>query len=92
MAAQPKSTQLLALKSYWEDYLNRVIKLSGAGRVQIQECEKVFYAGAFAALNEFSKIGNPGISEESGVNHIQSLDLECKLHVKSIIQKHAEGN
>lgn len=84
--------QLISLKTYWEDYLERVIKPSGAGAVQIVESEKVFYAGAFAALNEFSKIGEPSIEESKAVQHIQSLDLECKDHARKVVQRHSQSN
>lgn len=87
-----EQVQLIPLKAYWEDYLERVIKPSGAGRAQIVESEKVFYAGAFAALNEFSKIGHPSISEVVGVQHVQSLDFECKAHARKVIQRHSQSN
>lgn len=58
--------------------------------VQVQECKRAFYSGAFALLTAAtSDVGDPAASEDDGVGRLEAWDRELKAFFRAMI---AEAN
>lgn len=65
------------VQEQWESYRDSVIP-KNASAIQVQECRRAFYAGAYASLDLFTSIGEPGISEDAGIALIEGLRSELE--------------
>jgi hypothetical protein len=65
------------LSEQWQSYFKKVMP-NGGPSIQVQECRRAFYAGAFAALMLVEIVGAEDVSAEAGVAYIQSLIKECR--------------
>ena len=66
------------IQSNWEDFRKKVVP-QNASNIQIAEMRKAFYAGAYAAISIMVKIGAEDVSEEAGVEILETLKNECEL-------------
>src|SRR5262245_21293117 len=55
-----------------------------ASPVQIEECRRPFYAGAFALLMTFARIGTDEVTEDAGVAHLEALQHECEAFIAEL--------
>lgn len=62
------------LRALWLGYAQQVLPL--ASSTQLQQSEQDFYAGMTAMLQQITMLGDPSISEEQAMAHIQSLQDE----------------
>lgn len=63
------------IQQAWNDYLQAVVP-AGAPAVQITESKRAFFAGALAAFTVYHEIGEPEVSEDEGVERLESLYQE----------------
>lgn len=69
------------IQSNWESFRNKVVPIN-APKVQIDEMEKAFFAGAFALLNITDVIGSSETSEDAGVAIFKGLHDEVNCFVQ----------
>lgn len=75
----------------WESYRDGVLP-KDAPQVQVDECRKAFYAGAFSHHCITTSIGDPGISEERGLEILTAIDAEIREYAASIQPRSPERN
>lgn len=63
------------IQSNWEEY--KVLIPKDAPKVQFNETERAFYAGAFSILHIMINGLNANVSEDAGVKVIDNLRQEC---------------
>jgi hypothetical protein len=61
-------------------------------KTQRVEMRKAFFAGAWALFNMMEQIGEPEISEQQGVDHLESIKVECRSFQASLIRQYGETN
>lgn len=71
------------IQSSWESYQSQVIP-KDAPTVQITETRRAFYAGCQTILGIMYGIGDASISEDAGVEMIETLHQECQLFLSGI--------
>ncbi len=71
------------IRQQWESYRESVIP-NDAGAIQVQECQRAFYAGACSILNIQCEI-DEGMSDDDGVKFIESLHEECEHFVEHLL-------
>lgn len=79
------------ISAAWETYRDGVLP-KNSPQVQIDECRKAFYAGAFSHHCIATSIGEPGISEDRGVEILTAVDAEIREYVQSIQPRNPERN
>jgi len=62
------------------------------GPVQVEECKKAFFAGAWAMLNAVRLIGEPEISEAEGMKYLDDRQREGKEFYRDLIKRYSEAN
>jgi hypothetical protein len=67
------------LESEWNEFNDRILKAAGASQVQITETRRAFYAGAYSVMTALAAIGDDSVSEDEGVQRMESLRRECEL-------------
>ena len=61
------------------DSYRRTVIPAGAPQIQIDECERAFYAGTyFILMNLLTHIGDDSTSEEEGIQQLEALKAECE--------------
>ncbi len=75
----------------WETYRDGVLPKESL-QVQIDECRKAFYAGAFSHHAITTGIGEPDVSEEHGMKLLSAVDEEIREFVQSIQPRNPERN
>jgi len=66
------------------DYQERVIP-TNAPHIQIDECRRAFFAGAYFLLMELATgIGDDSTSEEDGIVALEQLKMECEAFAVSV--------
>lgn len=60
--------------------------------VQVEEMKRAFFAGAWSILCAVERIGDPDISEESGIAFLEERKQEGKAFYKDLIKRYSETN
>ena len=69
----------------WRQYVERVLP-TNAPRVQIVECRRAYYAGAYHLLSSLtSEAGGDEVSEDDGVSILQSVATELNQFVEDVM-------
>ncbi len=66
------------LQSEWDDFRNVVLTPSGAGKVQITETRRAFYAGAWAMFMLVVEISDAAATEDEGAAQLEILKQEME--------------
>lgn len=86
----------MALKSIeqeWQGFSAKVIPTLTPEDPQYQDMRNCFFAGAFVVSMALEVIGaSRDITEEQGVNYLESINREVMNHFKAIRQQDAEKN
>jgi len=69
--------KLHTVRNCWQDYLKNVVP-QGAHCSQIIETRRAFYGAFYSALQIFSAIGEPEVSEEEGGAILSGLYREAR--------------
>jgi hypothetical protein len=70
----------------FDTYRRAVIPID-APAVQVEECRRAFYAGAyFLLLNIAYNIGDESTDEEAGIQQLEALKAECEAFAASVGQ------
>jgi|WetSurMetagenome_2_1015567.scaffolds.fasta_scaffold03374_3 hypothetical protein len=72
------------IQSQWESFKEQAMP-GTASLTQKIEMEKAFYAGAFSVLILMLNIGGDDISEEAGVQMLETLHEECRQFKERIL-------
>lgn len=75
----------LTVRAGWLTYAERVVP-ADAGAAQKLETRRAFYAGAQHLLNINAAIGEPEISENTGVEILASLQKELLQFVADVLE------
>ena len=67
------------LKEFWNDYREKVIPPE-AGDVQLEECQKAFYAGAVSFKDILSQVYN--MSDEKREEALMNIDAELAYFIR----------
>jgi len=70
----------------WDSYAAKVVP-KNAGAVQVSETRQGFYAGAAAALNIMTTVGERNVSEAVGVAIIAGMHDELQRFVASVVAR-----
>lgn len=73
-----------AIAQVWEDYRRSVLLPAGAGRVQLQETRRAFYAASHAVLQIMLQIVAAEPDDEDGVRMLEAMHQECRDFVQSV--------
>lgn len=68
---------IFRIETGWLLYL-AIVMPANAPAVQAQETERAFYAGASHMLDMITRLGEPDISEDRGVEVLDFLRDECR--------------
>ena len=71
------------IQAAWQSYQDQVVP-KDAPKTQITETRRAFYAGCQTILGITYAIGDDSISEDAGVQMIETLHQECELFLKGI--------
>lgn len=71
------------IQAAWESYKAQVVP-KDASKTQVIETRRAFYAGCQTILGITFNIGDESISQDAGVQMIETLHLECGLFLKGI--------
>jgi hypothetical protein len=71
------------IQSSWESYQAQVMP-KDAPDVQVIETRRAFYAGCQTILGIMYGIGDDSISEDAGIQMIETLHQECQLFLSGI--------
>lgn len=71
------------IQQAWDSYLQAVVPV-GAPAVQLTECKRAFFAGAAAAFDVFTAIGDDAVSEDEGVTRLEELSQEMQAFVATV--------
>ena len=74
--------QLLSVRSQWSDYVATVFTKT-ISEAQHVECQKAFYAGAFAMLNMVGNVSSE-FDEDTGCAYLEQLNDELQLFYQSM--------
>lgn len=70
------------IKDAWESYRDSVMP-KDAGPVQLQECQRAFFAGAYSHNLITTGIGSPGVTEKRAMEILDAVQRECREFAKS---------
>ena len=76
------------IQEAWTSYMDEVIP-KDAPTIQIQELKRAFVAGAKAILEIVTQIGEDDITEDQGVEILESIHEECRTFVKDVLEGRA---
>jgi hypothetical protein len=68
----------------FDSYLRDVVPV-GAPPAQIAECKRAFFAGAHALLSAFIAIGEDSVTEEAGVEWLESIQAELSTFKEDVL-------
>jgi hypothetical protein len=72
----------------WQEYKTLFIPMD-AGKTQVQETRRVFYAGALAYMAIVLNAADKKFSDEAGAHIIKGLEEELKLFCQQVIKGEA---
>lgn len=72
----------------WADYVANILRPAGAGEIQIEECKRAFYAGAFVMFGIVSNIGAEAPDEDTGAARLEQARRECVDYFKNFGKRH----
>lgn len=94
-AALKNIGEIMALKSIeaeWEGFAKMVFAKMKPSKTQYVEMRKAFFAGAWALFNMTEEIGEPSVSEQQAVDHLESIRTECLAYRAQLITEYRERN
>ena len=75
----------------WESYLDAVLP-KDASDVQILECKRAFFCGAWSMFQINKMIGEPEVSEDKAMQILDAVERECRQFVKEQMTPFPERN
>jgi len=75
------------LAKEWRSYRATIIP-SGAQPIQIEECQRAFYAGALASFSVCTHTGEDSVSEADGVRILGALADELREYISDFKRRH----
>lgn len=82
---------LKPIEGGWESYRDSVLP-KDAGPVQVLECKRAFYSGAWSMFQINRMIGEPIVSEEKAMSILDAVECECRQFVKDQMNPFPERN
>lgn len=79
----------MALKSVQEEWLGfsgMVFSKQKPSDVQMEEMRRAFFAGAWAMFCGMKEIGEPDVSEEEGMAHLDRVEAECRAFYENLMK------
>lgn len=73
-----------SVRQLWESFRDATIPPT-ASQVQVDECRRSFYAGAWGMLCEFERMGEDDVPEDSGVVWLEAVMSECREFVAAVV-------
>ncbi len=83
---------LKSIEQEWEGFSAMIFAKMNPSPVQREETKRAFFAGAWAILSATKRIGEPDISEETGVQWFEERQQEGRECYRELIIRYAEGN
>ena len=65
------------IEAAWAAY-RRLVLPKDAGVIQVEECRRAFYAGAYTVFTAFHEIGEPEIPEDEGIVRMTEMGVELR--------------
>lgn len=85
----------MALKSLAEEWLilrAYVFGTEPVERVQLEEMQKAFFAGANVVCQMMLEIGEASVPDDVGVAHMESIVKECRRFKDELLRQYAGKN
>lgn len=83
---------LKSISDEWTDFSEIVFRGMSPCQVQRREMKKAFFAGAFVMMETIKEIGDGHISDQEGIDHLASIEVEILEFMKSMIRRDRERN
>ena len=83
---------LKSVEAEWTGFAAMVFRNMDISDTQRREMRKAFFAGAWALFNMVEEIGEPGISEQEGVDHLEAIRSEILEFKSTMMKTYTEGN
>ena len=87
-----------SISEMWESFRDATIPPT-ASQLQVDECRRSFYAGAWGMLCSFERMGDDDVSEASGIDWLQARKAEGHEFLSSVsgsnstsAQTHLQGD
>lgn len=79
------------LEEAWVTYRDGVLP-KDAPQVQIDECKKAFFAGAFTHSSLMMQVSQEGVAEDHAVEILNGVDREIRQYVASVLPRDPSRN
>lgn len=84
--------QLKSVKEEWNNFQDKVFGNAPVSDLQRQEMQQAFYAGFSCCLGMNKSIGEPSVSEEYALQHLDACSEEIITFFQAIIRQSRERN
>jgi hypothetical protein len=71
----------------WADYLKGIVP-SGASAVQVEECKRAFYAGAYVMFGLVTADSLTSLDDDGAERRLQAIEKECVDYFKNFGRRH----
>jgi len=83
---------LKSIEEEWLGFAAMVIPNLTQNHVQYKEMKKAFFAGAWSVQAAVAEIGEPHISDEEGLKHLNDIAAECAEFKSQMLREYGERN